>query len=347
MSYTNFTFVPAPLSVLILLGTAALVVALLTAAAILGLAGRPALAGKVGLSGVAVLVAYAGFLAGLGAVTPSRTVPHGGEKFFCGVDCHIGYSVTGISESTANASRRVVVTLRARFDETTISPHRGNGPLTPDPLAATLVDVRGRRFAADPAGISALRAPLRPSESYTTDLTFQVPPGAGGAAPFPRRVRMCRSAPRRTRNRPARGRDAPRPAVTAPLLSSPVLCAGRDLVLLVNLERCRAMRVVSHRLLPLARAHPQGGWGVYSSTAFRWRTLKKIIEIVREEMDRAGAQEMPSAVSPAARAVACAAGARRPTCGRGSCSRSRTARGRSSSLAPDGRGGGDRHRARR
>jgi hypothetical protein len=107
-------------------------------------------------------------------------VPRGGEKFFCGVDCHIGYSLTGFTESAEGSSRRVVVALKARFDETTISPRRGNGPLKPDPLAAALVDARERRFAADPAGLAALLAPLRPGESYAADLVFHVPSDAAG-----------------------------------------------------------------------------------------------------------------------------------------------------------------------
>jgi hypothetical protein len=88
--------------------------------------------------------------------------------------------VTGFGETAGSASRLVVVTLRTRFDETTISPRRGNSPLTPDSLAAALVDAAGRRFVAEPSGVTALRAPLRPGESYATDLAFRVPPDAEG-----------------------------------------------------------------------------------------------------------------------------------------------------------------------
>jgi hypothetical protein len=178
--YTNFSFLPAPLSVLAFLGTGVLTAALLAAAAVFALAGRAALARRLLLGSAALPAAYAAALVALGAATRERTVPRGGEKFFCGVDCHIGYSVTDFSESPQNANRRVVVTLRSRFDETTISSRRGNGPLTPDPLAAALVDSRRRRFAAEPAGTAVLLAPLRPGESYGTDLVFHVPFDAEG-----------------------------------------------------------------------------------------------------------------------------------------------------------------------
>ena len=179
MTYTNFFLVPAPLSVLAFFGTGALTAALLAAAAITALAGRSGPARKLGIAGAALPALYALVLCAVGAATPGRTVPRGGEKFFCGVDCHIGYAITGLAESAENGRRRIVVTLRARFDETTISPARGNGPLRPDTLAAALVDSRGRRFAAE-GGADALLAPLRPGESYAVDLVFRVPSDAGG-----------------------------------------------------------------------------------------------------------------------------------------------------------------------
>ncbi len=180
MTDANFVLVPAPLSVLALLGTAGLTVALLAAAVIAGLAGRAALARKLGLAGAALPAFYALLLVALGAATPERTVPRGGEKFFCEIDCHVGYAVTGVRETPERSGTRVVVTLRSRFDETTISPRRGNAPLTPNPRAVSLADADGRRFSAEPAGVAALLASLRPGESYATDLVFHVPDGAKG-----------------------------------------------------------------------------------------------------------------------------------------------------------------------
>lgn len=180
MTFTNFNFVPAPLSVLALLGTGALTAVLLAAAAVAALARRSGIAR--GLSGASAVLAalYALLLFALGAATPAREVPRGGEKFFCEIDCHVGYSVTDVQAAPDAGGRRVVVTLRSRFDEKTIAPWRGNGPLTPNPRDAALVDAGGRRFEAEPGAVAALLAPLRPGESYATDLVFHVPAGAEG-----------------------------------------------------------------------------------------------------------------------------------------------------------------------
>ena len=50
--------------------------------------------------------------------------------------------------------------------------------------------------------------------------------------------------------------------------------------------------VTSHRLLAQAGLIDKVTSGIYSYTPAMWRTLKKISDIVREEMDRAGAQEL-------------------------------------------------------
>lgn len=178
MTFTNFSLVPPSVSVLAFLGTGALTAALLAAAAIAALAGRSGPARKLGLAGAALPTFYVLLLFAFGAATPACVVPRGAEKFFCEIDCHVGCAVTGLSETAEAGGARVDVRLRSRFDETTISPRRGDAPLTPNPRAASLVDASGRRFAADPAGLVALRAPLRPGESYDTDLVFHVPDGA-------------------------------------------------------------------------------------------------------------------------------------------------------------------------
>jgi hypothetical protein len=180
MTLTNFTLVPAPVAVLALLGAAAATLSLLAATAVSALAGRAGLARRLGFAAAAIPTLYALLLLVLGAATPTRVVPRGAEKFFCEIDCHVGYAVTGVRETAERSGTRVVVTLRSRFDETTISPRRGNAPLTPNPRAVSLVDAGGRRFSAEPAGVAALLASLRPGESYATDLVFHVPDGARG-----------------------------------------------------------------------------------------------------------------------------------------------------------------------
>jgi hypothetical protein len=82
----------------------------------------------------------------------------------------------------------VLVRVKTWFDESTISPHRGNGPLTPNRRGDFLVDDRGRRFLPSPEGQTAfaringpstpITQPLRPGESYTTDIVFDVPKDA-------------------------------------------------------------------------------------------------------------------------------------------------------------------------
>ena len=81
-----------------------------------------------------------------------------------------------------------VVTLKTRFDETTISGHRGNGQLYPNPRSLTVYDQQARayqvsedaqRALANSSGAGTpLDTPLRPGESYTTELVVDRPPDA-------------------------------------------------------------------------------------------------------------------------------------------------------------------------
>ena len=122
----------------------------------------------------------------------------GEEKYFCEVDCHLAYSATGVREAktlgsdahpvTARGAFRVV-TLQVRFDERTTSPTRPREvPLTPNPRRVYVDDAAGNRYEISPEGQAALAAagerttpltePLRPGESYTTQLVFDLPGGA-------------------------------------------------------------------------------------------------------------------------------------------------------------------------
>lgn len=125
-----------------------------------------------------------------------KALARGEEKHFCEIDCHLAYSVLdvkkiktlgeGASQATAQGIF-YVLTVKTRFDETTISPNRGNSPLTPNPRVATLFDEQGRAHAPSPEGERALAGtgelgtpfdtPLRPGEAYTTKLVFDVPAG--------------------------------------------------------------------------------------------------------------------------------------------------------------------------
>jgi len=102
------------------------------------------------------------------------------EKHICEVDCHLAYSVVGVKTALTLDGRTArgtfyVVTVKVRFDEQTISPHRGMAPLTPNSRYVAIVDGEGRRYEA-PA--DALQRQLVPGESYTTDFVFDLPPDA-------------------------------------------------------------------------------------------------------------------------------------------------------------------------
>ena len=58
-------------------------------------------------------------------------------------------------------------------------------------------------------------------------------------------------------------------------------------------------QIVSHRLMLRAGMIRQSSAGIYSWLPLGLRVLKKVEQIVREEQDRAGAQEMSDADDPA------------------------------------------------
>ena len=120
------------------------------------------------LGGVGLYVAL--FL--IAALTSKdRLLAVGDEKHICEVDCHLAYSVVGVTTQGG----RYIVTVKVRFDETTIASHRGMAPLTPNSRYVALVDSQGRRYAGS---TDALKRQLVPGESYTTDLVFDLPADA-------------------------------------------------------------------------------------------------------------------------------------------------------------------------
>lgn len=138
--------------------------------------------------------AYSLVLLGVSLTSHQKVLAPGERKYFCAIDCHLAYSIADVEESKAlgngphqitAAGRFVVIRLRTWFDPSTISPHRGNGPLAPGERRVVLVDDAGHEFApsaqakaalAELRGPSApLSQPLRPGESYVTDLVFDLP----------------------------------------------------------------------------------------------------------------------------------------------------------------------------
>jgi hypothetical protein len=143
----------------------------------------------------AVSVVYLGFVLVFSVASGERVLARGEEKYFCELDCHLAYSVAGVRRAksigagpgAATAGGEFyVVTLKTRFDETTISARRGDGPLYPNPRRVTVYDAQGRSYALSEEGHRALASeggaaempldtPLRPGESYTTQLVFDLP----------------------------------------------------------------------------------------------------------------------------------------------------------------------------
>jgi len=192
--YTNDSL-EAHLSALCFVGTAGLSLLLVIATAVLfSIRRRWACYTLVAL---AVLLAGYGLLLGAFSFTSyDRTVARGDEKYFCGMDCHIAYSVQNVERvktmgDTTARGEFVVVTMRSHFDERTIAPRRGNGALTPNPPDLELVDGSGQECPISVSGQRAWEAahgqphsprdPLRPGESYETTWVFEVPDGAHSA----------------------------------------------------------------------------------------------------------------------------------------------------------------------
>src|ERR1043166_1339365 len=144
-----------------------------------------------------VLAVYFGLTLVFSLASAERVLARGEEKHFCEVDCPLAYSVVdvtrakAIGEGPGAASARgdfYVVTVRTRFDETTISPQRGDALLYPNPRSLTVRDDRGRVYPVSDDGERALASfggtgtpietPLRPGESYTTRLVFDLPADA-------------------------------------------------------------------------------------------------------------------------------------------------------------------------
>ena len=189
----------APIVVLLFLGTV-FVLGISLLVLFYGAVRRSAFFAKLG-AGAAITIAAGYFLllSGVSLASSEQTLPPDGWKYFCEIDCHLAYSVVSAQTAAAlgpelqqTSARGKFVTLRVKtwFDERTISAHRGNGPLTPNRRKALLVDDTGRSYEPSPEGQFALSRggsrsvamaqPLRPGESYTTDLVFDVPKNARG-----------------------------------------------------------------------------------------------------------------------------------------------------------------------
>src|SRR4051812_15863855 len=177
---SNMNF-PAPLAVLGFLGLCAGFFLAFSAALILWFARKPKFAKAAGIGSVALAAIYGMLLFGFFAASHETSLARGQEKYFFEIDCHLAYSVVGVKSQAAGESTEYVITLRTRFDEATISPSRPkDAPLTPSPREARLFDDLGHEYAAVSSEGASPMTPLRPGESYLTELHFQVGKNAVG-----------------------------------------------------------------------------------------------------------------------------------------------------------------------
>ncbi len=189
----------APLVVLLFLG-AGFVTAVCLLISLYGAARRSKLYARIGgAAALGVISCYLLALCCVSVVSRKKVLPPGGWKYFCELDCHIGYSVSGVAttaaigpdlQPTLALGQFIIVRLKIWFDPRTISPHRGDGPLTPNARRVVLVDAYDHAYAESPEGEAAaartkndagpLRQPLRPGQSFEKDIVFDVPKGASG-----------------------------------------------------------------------------------------------------------------------------------------------------------------------
>jgi hypothetical protein len=174
----------APVGALLLLGIGFLLL-VTTAVLLQSFAVRKPRRTKFVLITMAALAAsYLGAMLLFSFTSHETVLARGEEKHFCELDCHLAYSIVATrqaklfgeqSQQTTAHGQFTVVTIKTRFDEDTISPRRGNASLTPNERALTMLDDRGNRYL--PAGQSGtpLSTSLRPGETYTTEVAFDLP----------------------------------------------------------------------------------------------------------------------------------------------------------------------------
>jgi hypothetical protein len=189
---TNVNFA-APLGAMAFLGTGVVLV-VIGLALIYSLAVRKfGLAKIVTIAMLVIAAVYLSTILIFSFASSEKVLAQGQEKHFCEIDCHLAYSIADIKQTKTigNAPNQAtatgaftVVTIKTRFDETTISPTRGNGPLHPNSRVLT-VDEQGRKYSPSLEGLKALelagasgtpiQTALRPGDSYTTTVAFDLP----------------------------------------------------------------------------------------------------------------------------------------------------------------------------
>lgn len=177
---SNINF-PAPFAVVGFLTAAVVLFFTVSAALIFGFAGKPRFARRALLTLAAGAVVYFALLLGFSAASRSITLARGQEKYFCEIDCHLAYSIVDVQVRPGASTTRYLVTLRTRFDETTISPPRPkDAPLMPSPREVHVIDSSGRQYHPVAVAGTPLLTALKPADSYATQLEFDVPNHVAG-----------------------------------------------------------------------------------------------------------------------------------------------------------------------
>lgn len=182
--YTNVNLA-APVGVLAFLGTGLII--LVAGLALVGslVARKSRFAKFVSVAMLLIAGVYLGAMLAFSLAGREKVLARGEEKHFCEIDCHLAYSIANVrqtktlgtapNQATAQGVY-TIVTIKTRFDETTIGSGRGNGLLYPNSRVLTLFDEHGNKYGPVSQSGSPLTAPLRPAESYATDIAFDLPP---------------------------------------------------------------------------------------------------------------------------------------------------------------------------
>ena len=191
--YTNVNLA-APIGALALLATGFL---LLTAGLTFGysLVMKKSRLRKIALLTILLLAGgYTAILLIYSFASSEKVLARGVEKHFCEIDCHLAYSVTDVHDTKvlgegpdqlAATGMFRVITVKTRFDETTIGRNRGDRLLYPNSHLVSIKDDNGTQYFPSAIAQSVLEKsqtagtpmtiPLRPSESYSTTLVFDLP----------------------------------------------------------------------------------------------------------------------------------------------------------------------------
>jgi len=196
--YTNVNLA-APVGVLAFLGTGFLLF-IVGLVLIYSVVRKKPWLTKLSLVGIALVAGiYLVVLLIFSFASSEKVLARGEEKHFCEIDCHLAYSVLDVRETRTlgEAPNQIsargvfrIVTIKTRFDEDTISSTRGNALLYPNSRVVTVSDENGNQYfpSAEAQSVleksraagTAMTIPLRPGETYSTTLVFDLPANIKG-----------------------------------------------------------------------------------------------------------------------------------------------------------------------